>query len=47
MVKEYLKNSDCFIDVPIEQPQQDVAKRFVDIYIDNLIKKFRFYNDDR
>lgn len=48
MVKEYyLGNSDCFIDVPIEQPQQNVAKRFVDIYIDNLIKKFRFYNDDR
>lgn len=46
--KYYSENSCCFIDVPIELlKQKQSAEFFISIYIDNLIKKFRCYNDDK
>lgn len=46
--EHYSENLQCFIDVPIEQlKQKPNVEIFIDIYIDNLIKKFRCYNDDK
>lgn len=45
--EHYSENLHCFINVPIEQlKQKQNAEIFISIYIDNLIKKFRCYNED-